>query len=162
MESCGWFLSRTKEVDDKGKKWKILSFDPIFQDDVSYEARTEKVLYHWTPEYRYESIKEEGLFPRSENNMFKYPNRLHLAKGSLSDGQILNLGRQLYDVNKERANNGRYVLLKIDVSRLPMSIEFYYDPRYDSGFYVKDPIPSYAIVSARGYDFSQNKPFEIR
>lgn len=163
MESCGWCFSNAQEVEDETDgKWIIISFDPIFQDNVSYVARAEGFLFHWTPEYRYKIIKNEGLYPRSENSIYNYPNRLHLLKGTLTEHQCLSIGRQLWKANKNPNNNGRYVLLGINVNYVPQEIEIYYDPRFEGGYYVKDHIPASAIRFEKGYDFAKEKEFKFR
>lgn len=46
-----------------------MSFDPMFQKDVSAEARQYNYLYQWTPLYHYNNISLEGLKPRKNNNV---------------------------------------------------------------------------------------------
>lgn len=162
MGACGWSFSNSWAVDaEDGQKWTILSFDPMFQDNVSYAARAEGILFHWTPEYRYQAIKREGLYPRSENSLYNYPNRLHLLKGSLTENQCLNIGKQLWKANNNPNNNGRYVLLGIYVDSLSQEMEFYFDPRFDGGYYVKDHIPASAIKYEKGYDFVKGDYFKL-
>lgn len=138
-----------------------MSFDTMFQKDVSDEARQYQYLYHWTPLYNLESIIKNSLIPCSENKLFDYPNRLHLIKGNTSQNEIFNIGRQLCATNKKRQNNGDYVLLSINLSQVPNNTEIYYDPRYEWGYYTKVQIPYSAIKPIFGYNFKTNTKFDI-
>lgn len=161
MAACGWCYSNSIKVKRKNMDWIALTYDPMFQENVATEAKEYRFLYHWTPEYKYSRIKREGLWPRSENFVFKYPNRLHLLNGDLTDEQMLNIGWQLFSNNKEVNNNGRYVLLKIDVQSLPDDYKIYYDPRFQGGYYTKEPIPYNFIYPAYGYDFANKRKFPV-
>lgn len=159
MEACGWSYSNDIQVQRGWMKWIAMTYDPMFQENVASEARMYRYLYHWTPEYRYPIIKKEGLYPRSENSLFKYPNRLHVLKGDLDDERKLNIGMQLFQNNKDISNNGRYILLRINMQALPEDYELYYDPRFQGGYYLKEPIPVSAITPEYGYDFVAKRKF---
>ena len=153
MSACGWSLAIKGYIVKNKMIWRAMSFDPMFQDDVSEEARKNGYLLHWTPKYNLQSIIANGLTPRSENSIFDYPNRLHLIKGDASQTEIMNIGWQLYKTNKRKENNGDYFLLFVDMHFVPNDIEFFYDPRYEWGYYVKDKIPANAIKPIVGYNF---------
>lgn len=161
MEACGWSYSLYRKLKRGNMDWIILSYDPMFQENIASEAREYEYLYHWTPEYRYSSIRKEGLYPKSENSDFKYPNRLHLLKGNLTKVQKNHIGKQLCEKNKNYNNNGRYILLRIDTKQIPETCEIYYDPRYQGGYYTKEPIPPTAIKPDFGYDFLKNYEFPV-
>ena len=92
MMACGWSLAVKGFIFKNRMLWRAMSFDPMFQKDVSSEARQYKYLYHWTPLYYYNVISSEGLKPRSENKLFDYPHRLHLIKGNTPKDEIFNIG----------------------------------------------------------------------
>lgn len=161
MMACGWSLAVKGFIKKDGMLWRAMSFDPMFQDDISSEARQSEYLYHWTPLYNYKSISVEGLKPRSENQMFDYPDRLHLIKGNLSRDKILDIGRQLCKANKRLKNSAKYVLLSVDLAKVPRETEIYYDPRYEGGYYLKTSIPPEAIKPILGYNFWKGEEFPI-
>ena len=161
MEACGWSYSNQIKVTKMGQQWVALTYDPMFQENVAVEAKNFRFLYHWTPEYRYSTIRKEGLYPRSENSDFKYQNRLHLLKGNLTKEQKMYIGEQLCRKNKNYKNSGRYILLKIDTTLIPETIEIYYDPRYQGGYYTKEPIPPTAIKPDFGYDYLRGYEFPV-
>jgi hypothetical protein len=131
MSACGWSLAVKGYIVKNKMVWRAMSFDPMFQEDVSTEARQYGYLYHWTPLYNYRLIAKEGLKPKSENSVFDYPDRLHLIKGNTPQDEVVAIGLQLCLSNKRLKNNGDYVLLSIDMSMVPSNTEIYYYPRYD-------------------------------
>ena len=56
MSACGWSLAIKGFILKNGMLWRAMSFDPMFQKNVSDEARQNKYLYHWTPIYYYDTI----------------------------------------------------------------------------------------------------------
>ena len=160
MEACGWSVSTKGWAVFNHMLWRAISFDPMFQDDIYNEALKHNFLYHWTPLYNYEQIMKEGLKPRSENKLFDYPDRLHLLKGNTPQDEILKIGNLLYQNNKNKKNNGQYVLLQIKVSMLN-NVEIFYDPRYEWGYYVKNNIPSNIIKPLFGFDFKNSEIIKV-
>ena len=160
--ACGWSLAVKSFIVKNKMIWKAMSFDPVFQKDISNEARKYNFLFHWTPLYHYDNIKKEGLKPKSENKLFDYPNRLHLIKGNTPKKDIYSIGWQLCMANKRHKNKGDYVLLSIDLSKVPKNIEIYYDPRYEWGFYTKVPIQPNAIKPILGHNFKTKQDFKIQ
>lgn len=146
MESLGWSESREEEGYLMGKKFIAISFDPIFQDNIESEARRFKYLFHWTPSYNEESIMKYGLQPRSENNVFKYKNHVHLMKGNISINDMITLGERLSNINTDKRNTKLYTLVQVETSKIPTNVEIYYDPRYENGFYTNDTIPPNALT----------------
>ena len=159
MEACGWSISTKGWVFIDNMLWRAISFDPVFQNNIANEVSKYKYLYHWTPLNLYNTIISiEGLKPRSDNKLFDYPNRLHLLKGNIPQDEIFNIGTQLYKVNKN--SDGKYVLLRVNVSKIK-DMEIFYDPRYEYGYYVKEPIQRDAIEPFFAYDFKNNKIIKI-
>lgn len=141
MNACGWYVSTNSFKWAHNMLWRCISFDPMFLNNISNEVRKYRYLYHWTPSYNLESILKSGLLPKSENSTFDYPERVHLLPGNLPLIELLNIGEQLCDYNKNKKNNGEYVLLQISTKDLPSDMEFFPDPRYVGGFYTESPIP---------------------
>lgn len=157
MESCGWTIGTRNTKVIEGMKWCVMSFEPMFQDIVTKNVLEKyNYLYHWTPQYNLETILRNGLEPRSENQRFSYPNRLHLIKGSVNITDIINLGRQLYAANKNPKNNGDYVLLSLDLKNFPLTVPIYYDHRYEGGLYTTEPISPILLKPVYEYNFKTN------
>ena len=163
MTACGWSLALQQNTTAKnGDKWILMSFDPMYQDNISNEIRKNWYLYHWTPLYNCKSILKNGLEVRSENSKYDYSPRIHLLKHDLNDSQIMFIGEQLCNQNKDPRNDGKYALLSIVVRKIPRNTEFFYDPRYEGGYYVTSPIPKEAIGVRFGHDFKNKQDFLIR
>lgn len=161
MAACGWSFSTINETDLWGMTWLGLTFDPMFQDNVENDMRKCYFLFHWTPLYNYESIKKEGLQPRSENKKNEYPKRVHLIKDDIIPKNLMKIGEMLCNNNKSPNNDGKYVLLSINTTKIPKGTEVFFDPRFEHGYYMKTPISPEAIDVARGFDFNTKKPFNI-
>lgn len=162
MNACGWSMAKKGTIVKDKMLWKSMSFDPLFQDDVSAEAKKFKYAFHWSPMRNYDSIMRDGLVPKSQNKLFKYPDRIHLIKGNTTKNELFYIGAQLYEMNKGLKNNGKYVLFTIDMSKCPKDMEVYYDPRYEYGYYVDKQIPISAITPWFAYDFKNDKPVQTK
>ena len=153
MEKLGYFLSI------KGKPYKVqemvfeeLQFEPTshFQNDETDTVRQQnKYLYHWTPQYNLDKIMTGGLKPTHKNSYFTYPDRCYFMTSDIDNHTAQAFGQTLCIMNKDKQNDGNYVLLKIDLSKVDENVRFYYDPNSGMSIYTEQSIPSFAIsVSA--------------
>ena len=161
MSGCGWSLAKAQNIIINNIPWVMMSFDPMFQDDITDEILKYDFLYHITPKYNIDAIMSNGLEPRSENTYFQYPKRLHILKGNLDLNQIYNIGIQLFNANNNPKNDGNYILLAINVKELPDSIRFYYDPRYEGGYYTKQMIQPNLVKPIASINFNTDKTFKM-
>lgn len=161
MRACGWSVGTSNVLTKNGMTWKEMTFEPMQQDMISDTIRSHhRYLYHWTLLSNYGNIMVRGLQPRSENSLFMYPERVHFLTDTRNTIRTLSIGQQLCNANNSPKNNGKYILLSIDLSKVP-DADFYYDPRLEGGVYSKDIIPPSAISVVMGYDFKNNQPLEI-
>ena len=80
---CGWYLGYPKEKNLKQNTIYELQFEKKYDDNFSELLRQhESVIYHVTPIYNTEKIKNIGFTPRSKNNLFEYPSRTYFIIGS--------------------------------------------------------------------------------
>lgn len=161
MLACGWSFSVKSYIKENNMIYHAMTFEPMFQNDISTEARQCRYLFHWTPKYNLESIIQNGLLPRSENKLFKHSNRIYLIKGGATQNEIFYLGRHLCSLNKNKKNNGEYILLSVDLTKISKETEIYYDPRYQWGYYLKVPIEPNAIKPIFGINFKTNAEISI-
>lgn len=145
MKSLGWSESISEKIVHYGIPVIAISFDPIYQMSITDEARSFEFLYHWTPNYNIKGILKNGLLPKQDNDVYKYHPRVHLMKGNIADENKVYIGWQLCQANESPMNNGEYTLLQIETKLIPISVAFYYDPRYDHGYYTKRKIPVDAL-----------------
>jgi len=145
MESLGWSESISETNVYYGIPVIAISFDPIYQMSVTDEARSFEFLYHWTPNYNIKGILKSGLLPKKDNDVYNYPPRVHLMKGNITDENKVYFGWQLCQSNNNPMNNGEYILVQVETKLIPTSVAFYYDPRYEYGYYTKRKIPVNAL-----------------
>ena len=149
MKKMGYFLGHKGDVQEiQGMSFQVLQFEPYsqIQNDETFNVKNRyKHLYHWTPEYYLNDILQKGLIPNHQNKMFNYPHRIYLMKGDSNLYEMKNLGQQLCFVNTDQRNNGKYILLKINLCDIDDSVHFYYDSNSEIGVYTEQEIPSNAI-----------------
>lgn len=147
MEQLGYFVGfETTGKDEIGQEWVKMQFEPLEQEDETEEILSYEYLYHITPTYNLSSIVKNGLQPRSENSIFKYPNRIYLLKGDVPVNIIQNLARSLNEHNHNPKNDGNYTVLAIKTDSLPENIKFYYDVNSEYGVFTNAVIPINAIM----------------
>lgn len=145
MKSMGWDKAKISEpMLIYGVKCRAMCFDPAFQEDLTEEVHRHKYLYHITPIVNVDSILSHGIEIRSENEHLDYPPRAHVIKGDTRKCDVAYFGWQLFSVNN-KCKDGKYAILRLDVSKIPLSISFYGDPRYEHGYITKENIPSNGI-----------------
>ena len=158
MEVCGYYLSSPtkKELETKQNQWVSVQFEPsIRPDDTKQIRKEESVLIHLTPHYNLGKIKRIGFSPRSKNELFSYPNRVYFIRGSLDMSKIMEIGRELSEKNPNEFHNGKYVLIKIDINKVPDSVKFYIDTNYldDTCVFTKDNIHPNTIIEINEVNF---------
>lgn len=145
LNTCGYFLTK----DEKYYNDCILyQFEPKFGNDVTDEIMEKyKFLFHATPFVNLTKIMKIGLIPKSKSTSFFYPDRVHCMIGNhLTDEQLA----ALKDVQKDRArtdiqDNNQYIILRVDVKKLPKNMVFFIDPKMKDAIYTYDTIPPEAI-----------------
>lgn len=157
MKKLGYFLSVRGQVQNiQGMQFQTLQFEPYSQmqnDETTNIKQRYSHLYHWTPKYNVNNILQDGLIPNHQNKMFNYPQRIYLMKGNSDLFQMKDLGQQLCLVNTDKRNDGKYVLLKIDLSNISDDIHFYYDSNSSIGIYTEQAIPQTNIKVIGEYTF---------
>lgn len=162
MKSCGWSMGYRTQMKRGPMIWNILEFEPMFQDMISdIERDRHHFLYHWTPYYNLPFIMKYGLIPKSENAIFSYPNRIHFFTEIENKSRVMAIGKQLFLTNSSPRNKGKYVVLAIDLAKASY-FPLYKDPRYETGLYGKDKVPPSAIKPVFGFDFENNKEFNVK
>lgn len=145
MDACGWMKADVSEPFLRNKiPFRTISFDPKVQEPVTTETRQYTYLYHLTPSIRAKSILSRGLEPRNENTFLTYTPRVYLLKGDTPKKEIEMFGWRIFNKNK-RVKNGNYTLIRIDLAKVPNTVHFYHDPRYDYGYFTIDTIPPQAL-----------------
>lgn len=157
MKKMGYFLGIRGQVQNiQGMLFRTLQFEPYSQMQNDKTTNIKQVydhLYHWTPKYYLNNILQNGLIPSLQNKMFNYPQRIYLMKGDCDLFQMKDLGQQLCFVNTDQRNNGKYVLLRIDLTNIGDDVHFYYDSNANIGIYTEQAIPSTSIKVVNEFTF---------
>lgn len=156
MNLCGFFLSTAENSIPPAGRFIKLRFEPTFQKNETESIRkSEQYLYHLTPQNNLTKIQNIGFSPRGKNEMFNYPNRVYFLRGSIDEQNILFIGQQLFQKNNNLGNNGDYVLIKIDLTKVPEDIDFFLDPNYPYGIYTAQNISKDVIVGTKPIKFKR-------
>ena len=147
MKQLGFFPSISSWKRRGFMIWKAIKFEPYEQVEITKEAKKFHTLYHITPSYNHKNIMQNGLLPKSENNLFDYPDRVYLLYGNIDFNNLIYLTKQLYMKNKKtnKHNKGLYNIYGINTSKLPNNIKIYGDPNYSKGYFTKQIIPPNCI-----------------
>lgn len=159
MNLCGFFLStKGHPIIKNNVEWLLLQYEPKFQNDESNTIRSsENVLYHVTPKYNENKILKNGLSPRWKNNLFFFPDRIYLIKGSTSEDEIINITKQLYFSNNSKGNDGNYIILKINLSEIPENVKMFIDNNYKNGIFITDNIKPNCITDIGDINMNNEK-----
>lgn len=140
MSYCGYFLGFPKE--DKipqNAKFVELQFEARHQKDISSELRREETtLIHITPKYNLKKIQKIGFSPRCKNEFFDYPGRIYFVRGSVNNQVSKIIAGILSNANMSIGNTGEYVIITVDLTKIPDSIKFYEDPNFPKGLFVNE------------------------
>lgn len=140
MRLCGYYLGSPKEDNLPSNYLEILQFEPEIKPNITDELRkTEDKLYHLTTKHNYNKIKHIGFSPRCKHSEFDYLGRVYFIKGSTDRSDIMKLCDELKEKNTSSVNN-QYVLLTIDLHRIPEQVKFSIDSNYPNGVYTRDNI----------------------
>lgn len=85
--------------------------------------------------------------------MFNYPDRIYFVKGSANEEYIKGLAFDLFKANKSKGNDGKYVIITVDLSRISEDVKFYYEPNYVYGVYTRGNILPNCISNVEEIDF---------
>lgn len=161
MSTCGFFRNNQKIFSKKENKI-LLFFEPKFTRNIALDIHEHyNYLMHLTPEIYVDKILKNGLIPKSENNIFKYPDRLFFVPGTKLTSkakQVLDNIRLSYIdkiINSSGIHNPkqklRHSLLYLKLDEIPSNVKFYIDPIAQDSIFTTDNIPPQAIVKIVDY-----------
>ena len=128
FKKYGWFNSR---VDDNEYLYEK-KFDEVIKAFQLLEYTSK--LYHITEKKNESNILKKGLRVKTATNQNGYMNseRIYLFLNEPSDIEMLML-------------SPRNILIEVDITKLPETYEFYFDPRMKNALYCCENIPQQAI-----------------
>ena len=147
MSLCGYHLSYPREENIPQNEEVELFFKAKHEDDRSEQIRQEETtLLHITPAYNEGKIRHIGLSPKSKNDLFDYPDRIYLLRGSTPKDRVLDLIKRLHYTNKSLGNNGEYLIYRLDLSRIPENVKLCIDTTCEFGLYATQNIRPDVII----------------
>ena len=131
---------------------KYIQYEPRHQNFINDMVQNEEYIYHLTPTNKVEKIIKYGLTPKTNNKLFKYPERIYFFLHKPSEEDCLCLMRQFYkqelvkvkEDKKYVPYNGGYTLLAIDTEQIK-TVNFSYDPNAFDAIFTTDNISPNAI-----------------
>lgn len=144
MALCGYSLSFETTEDDGRYKYRLLQYEPKFENVV--DIKQWKTIVHITPERHLKKIVENGFSPRWNNSLFKYPPRVYFFKGDISSDKVIGMARSMDNANGGK--NEQYVFIMVDTSKIPENVRFFVDTTYENGIFTYENIPASAINGA--------------
>lgn len=145
MKSFGWNIALINGEEESNSNFSkqllkseiVIQYEARFDEDANL---TQDILYHLTPDTRYEKIKRMGLVPKSKSRIATHPERVYLF-GDLND--VGWLSADLYDSEPEDAKKyiKKYYLLKIDLATIKDKVKLYKDPNMEDAYYTTNTIP---------------------
>lgn len=149
LDVCGYYNSMAIPIN---REYLDLHFLPKYRKENEIDVKSiYPVLYHVTKTKRVDKILKQGLVPKSKNDAFNYPDRIHLMIGPRNPMIVKSFGWSLYSKSKDKSDS-KYTILEIDTSKLPDNIKFYGDPDYAKGLYTLDNIPPECITATENFD----------
>lgn len=144
MKIMGYFCSLKVNISYNGLTYKAMRFEPLYQPNIREQEIGDNTLYHLTPMTNIESIRSHSLIPLSQNKYFNYPNRIYFLKTTISAKHIRDIAKKFRNA---KGTDEDYVLLIIDLNKVPNNVSFHNDPLFDNAVYTYDKVPSTAIVN---------------
>ena len=128
FKKYGWFNSRV----DNNEYLYEKKFDEVIKAFQLLEYTSK--LYHITKKKNESNILKKGLRVKTATNQNGYMNgeRIYLFLNEPSDIEMLML-------------SPRNILIEVDITKLPETYEFYFDPRMKNALYCRENIPQQAI-----------------
>lgn len=153
MSSLGYFESFRNEMSERGFPYTLIRFEPRFPDDVTNRVRNMGVIYHLSPKYNFDSIKEHGFVPQCRNNMYNFLPRIYFFKSNISDKEIKQFGETLYHFDSDERKNGEYILFSIDTSKIPNGVHFISDCNFEQGICTESKISYDCVFTLKEFKF---------
>lgn len=150
MNYCGYYLGRPSEKDLEQNTYQWLQFEKLIQTDNTQQIKNEEdILYHITPKYNVGKIKHIGFSPRDKHELYNYPERVYFLRGSTNKNTIKDLIQDLFDNNHSKGNKGQYVIMTIDIDKIPIRVHFFVDANCEGGVFTRDNVPPETITDIK-------------
>lgn len=159
MSVLKYSLAKSVNKTIQDMEYVVMYFEPYYSLDLTNEVKSHNIIFHISPEYIYNDIKQNGFIPIHKNTVYKHPDRLYCYKGNITDDDIDGGLYMLWSTNKNPKNKGIYLVYTISLRNL-RDITFYADPYTPNGIYTYDKIPYKCVTNIQKFKVSHNGIYE--
>lgn len=143
VNSFGYYLNTCTHYDAYHHDWVVMTFFPIYDNDVNDIVYKHKYIYHVTNLSNKDSILKNGFIPMSSNKFFNYPKRCHFFIDSKENSKLFK-----YDFTNNQEN--KYVIFTLDTTKIK-NVDFYRDPNMKYGVITKVSVSKDTIVDVEEF-----------
>lgn len=138
-----------------GFRFVDIVYEPKHEAEIRRNTleRTCDYLIHISPFSKINKIKRNGFVPRSDNELYSYPERVYFFKYDINfnwDEAIETIRR----ISKSRGEKEgtKYAVYFLDVRKIPDNARFYQDKNSNNGVYTSDNIPFSAVSQIKQFN----------
>lgn len=138
-----------------GFRFVDIVYEPKHEAEIRRNTleRTCDYLIHISPFSKINKIKRNGFVPRSDNELYSYPERIYFFKYDINfnwDEAIETIRR----ISKSRGEKEgtKYAVYFLDVRKIPDNARFYQDKNSNNGVYTSDNIPFSAVSQIKQFN----------
>jgi len=162
IDRNGWFPSYIKSNNLSNQEisgvydedWILKNYKSIKEIIITYEAKYDieidkpNIIYHMSIQQFEESIKNNGLMPKTKSKMSSHIDRIYVCANKDSCYNLIPkmnfyYNNLKYDKPKNKINS-KWILYEIDIQNL--NIKLFKDTNYYKGYYIVDNIPKENIT----------------
>ena len=139
----------TKMLDERYNRYHVNApnkFETLSFNEVIDFGEISGNVYHLSPMKYKEKILKKKFIPKSNNGLFKYPDRCYFFMDTMSKSQILSWVPSFRRTDKSRKNIP-YCLYTIDVSKVNDNVTFYLGPNLKGRCYTADNLNPNVILT---------------
>lgn len=154
MDEYGYFKSFQKVFEKEDMLWCYMRFEPTYQEDVTENVKEIGSLIHITPTSNVQSIKANGFVPKSENDVYNYPERVYFLKGNLNRDRLIKIAKGFRQYKEQFEKQSLYTFITIDTTKITEDVRFFADPNMTDAVYTYSTVPSSTIISEENVDLN--------
>ena len=138
-----------------GFRFVDIIYEPKHETEIKRNTleQTCGYLIHISPFSKIDKIRQNGFVPRSDNELYSYPERVYFFKYDINfnwDDTIETIRR----ISKSRGEKEgtKYAVYFLDIKRIPDNARFYQDKNSNNGIYTSDNIPFSAVSQIKQFN----------
>ena len=138
-----------------GFRFVDIIYEPKHEAEISQSEldQTCRYLIHFSPFSKINKIKRNGFVPRSDNELYSYPERVYFFKydNNFNWNEAIETVRRISRSRGEKEGT-KYAVYFLDVKKIPDNARFYQDKNSNNGVYTSDNIPFSAVSQIKQFN----------